>query len=304
MKISICVVTLSVWMLIAMDSRSQSVGVVSDSITHESIPFVNIWIEGETTGTTSNEQGMYSFKNKLAGKRLVFSSIGYKKKTLLMTDKTDIIVLQPETIQLPEIVVHAKKRGRPKLYTVGDELKVSAVRRFFFCGESPYIVAKYFPFQDTYTKTPFLSVLEIVTSSPLEGARFNIRLYEMDEHGAPGKSVYGENIIGVAKKGTNLTRVNLADHSIVFPKTGLLVAFEFLIVEQNKYIYVNTTADMVKHETIIYTPTIGTVPIDTEGISWTYDAGSWHTNSVNKRVPQKEFEGKYSEAAIQLTLMD
>jgi hypothetical protein len=305
MKILFRVSILLVCMFSVRESQGQSGGVVRDSITHEPVPFVNIWIEGETTGTTSNEQGVYLFKKSLIGKRLVFSSIGYKRKTHTITDTQGYIVLQPDVVHLKEIAIRATRNGNSKSFTAGERYRISEVKRFFFCGESPYIAAKYFPYQDSYTKTPFVSALEIVTSSPRDSSSFNIRLYEMDENGEPGKPVYGENIIGFAKKGVTLTRVDLMDKNIEFPRAGLLVAFEFLIIERNKHTYIHTNhPDTVKQRTVVYTPAVGTVPIATEGTSWIYNAGSWRTTTINKRVQQEEYEGKYSDVAMRLTLVD
>ncbi len=40
-------------------SSSQIKGVVKDSISGEPIPFVNIWVENETIGTTSEADGTF-----------------------------------------------------------------------------------------------------------------------------------------------------------------------------------------------------------------------------------------------------
>ena len=37
---------------------------VIDSETSQNIPYVNIWVENENTGTTSNEKGKFIFGNK------------------------------------------------------------------------------------------------------------------------------------------------------------------------------------------------------------------------------------------------
>src|SRR5688572_6334598 len=138
MKILTFVITFLAFIFFTLDSWCQSAtGIVRDSVTRQPIPFVNIWLEGESIGTTANEKGEYSFNNTITGKRLVFSHISYKKKIVIAADSGYSIMLQPEVFQLKEIVVNARK-GKSKTNTVGEEYRFSNVRRFFFCGESPY----------------------------------------------------------------------------------------------------------------------------------------------------------------------
>jgi hypothetical protein len=44
--------------LISVTAQCQTMNVVMDSLTREPIPYVNIWINNEMTGTTSNENGV------------------------------------------------------------------------------------------------------------------------------------------------------------------------------------------------------------------------------------------------------
>ena len=60
---------------------SQIRGVVKDSISGEPIPFVNIWVENETIGTTSEADGTF-FLEASKQKNIVISVLGYERKTL------------------------------------------------------------------------------------------------------------------------------------------------------------------------------------------------------------------------------
>ena len=53
-------------------------GVVKDSLTGTPIPYVSIWVENETIGTTSEEDGTFSL-NTTPNKVLIFSALGYEK---------------------------------------------------------------------------------------------------------------------------------------------------------------------------------------------------------------------------------
>ncbi|MFY8010189.1 MAG: carboxypeptidase-like regulatory domain-containing protein, partial [Flavobacterium sp.] len=60
---------------------AQIKGVVKDSLTGQPIAYANIWVENENVATTSEEDGTFSIVvNK--DKNLIFSALGYEKKTL------------------------------------------------------------------------------------------------------------------------------------------------------------------------------------------------------------------------------
>ena len=67
--------------LISCSLSAQIKGVVKDSISGEPIPFVNIWVENETVGTTSEANGSF-FLDASKQKNIVFSVLGYEKKTI------------------------------------------------------------------------------------------------------------------------------------------------------------------------------------------------------------------------------
>lgn len=49
---------------------------------------------------------------------------------------------------------------------------------------------------------------------------------------------YSEDIIIVTvKKGKRNTTLDLKDKNIIIPKSGLFIAFEWMIIEENKYTY-------------------------------------------------------------------
>lgn len=286
----------------AFNAHNPSSGIVKDSVTQQPVPFVNIWIDGESIGTTSNEKGEYLFRKDVIGKRIILSSIGYKKKTITIISQQQVIVLQPEAVQLREVTVKTKRKGKSKRNTIGEDYKISAVKRFFFCGESPYIAAKYFPWQDGYSKTPYLSGFEIVTSSPLDSARFNIRLYTVNENGVPDQQFYADNIMATAKKGITLTTVDLTGRTIEFPVNGLLVAFEFLIIDSNQYTFV--VPGTVEKREIAYMPALGTIPTKEEGKSWIYSSGVWEKQGSKGMSREEAHEGWVSDLAIRVVLTD
>jgi hypothetical protein len=93
-------------LIISQFTFSQIKGIVKDSISGEPIPYVNIWVENENIGTTSEEDGTFTI-NANEEKKLVFSALGYEEKEII--SKTKTILLKPKFFQLNEIVIQQPK---------------------------------------------------------------------------------------------------------------------------------------------------------------------------------------------------
>ncbi|MEQ9424173.1 MAG: DUF5686 and carboxypeptidase regulatory-like domain-containing protein [Cyclobacteriaceae bacterium] len=79
----------------------------------QGLPFATLYIQGTTIGTTSNARGYFSLDVPNGQHTLVFQYVGYKT----LNRKVDVgdarmsiqIVMEPETIQLQEVVVNANE---------------------------------------------------------------------------------------------------------------------------------------------------------------------------------------------------
>ena len=96
-------------------------GVVTDSVTHEPLSFVNVYLKGTQTGTRTNSSGEFILKTSLNSARLVISSVGYKEYVRFISPAKDfrfVVALKPANISLKEIVIkpkreHYKKKDNP-----------------------------------------------------------------------------------------------------------------------------------------------------------------------------------------------
>ena len=105
MKINIVILIL---FLKTLSVSAQIKGIIVDE-NKLPIPYVNIWVEGENIGTTSQEDGTFII-NCTEEKILVFSAIGYEnQKTAL--NKTNQIVLKSKTLSLNEVVITTLKKS-------------------------------------------------------------------------------------------------------------------------------------------------------------------------------------------------
>lgn len=97
----------------AFAAETEISGVVRDSVTRETLPYVAVYFKNTTRGTTTDLYGKYSILTKEPGV-LVFSMMGYKDyKVNVKADgiKRNIKVnLAPDVYSLNEVVVNPKKQ--------------------------------------------------------------------------------------------------------------------------------------------------------------------------------------------------
>jgi len=146
---NILLITLILFSKIAFTQIS---GVIINANTKEKIPFVNIWVENEMTGTTSNEKG-YFILDVDRTKTIIFSAIGFEKLAIKGNNIKNIVFLKPKIIELPEIIIEPTNQNKE---LVIGEFKKSKIRDYFGGGTKPWIIARYFPYNSNYSKTKFL----------------------------------------------------------------------------------------------------------------------------------------------------
>jgi hypothetical protein len=277
---------------------SQLKSIIIDSKTKEKIPYVNIWIENENIGTTSNEKGEFELEID-STKNILFSAIGFETKKISSDSIKNILELRPITTELDEIIISSKKLTQELIVGKFKKLKIN---HYYKNGIKPWIIARFFNYKEKYDKTPFLKKIRLLTKSDVKNSKFNIRLYALNENGEPKNYIYDKNIIGIAKKGKKITEIDISKLNIEFPENGFFIAIEWLIIEENKHEYKYTMQGSKKKlEGISYEPAIGTIPTETSENSWVFNQGKWKKTSKTTGT-SKEYEGKYMLTAIELTL--
>jgi hypothetical protein len=110
------------WFLFVLFSFSVSAqikGVVVDE-NNKPIPYVNIWVENENIGTTSEEDGTFNINTTQKSQHFILSSLGYETKKTTISQAT-IIVLKSKVITLDEVVI--SKPQNTQLIEIGDSKK-------------------------------------------------------------------------------------------------------------------------------------------------------------------------------------
>ena len=98
-------------------NRGRISGTVVDKFTQKPIFNVNVILDGSTTGTVSDSNGVFRITGiETRSYNIVFSIIGYKKQTLFNiivnagNENNFNVELEPEENTLAEVVVKANKK--------------------------------------------------------------------------------------------------------------------------------------------------------------------------------------------------
>ena len=191
------------------------------------IPYVNIAVENEAIGTTSEENGEFLINLKNTNKTLVFSAIGYEVTKLKATE-VGTVILKPTTYIINEVVI--AKRFETKEKEIGTTNSV--ISQAFDNG--PRIDVKFFPYTTDYKKTKYIKQIIINTDSKIETAICKIHLYSVSPNGFPSEPLVDKDFIVTIKQGLKKTRLDVTQFNLRMPKTGLFIGFEKLIITRNK----------------------------------------------------------------------
>jgi hypothetical protein len=214
------------FLFLTLSLSAQIRGVVKDSISGEPIPYVNIWVENETIGTTSEIDGSF-FLEVNKDKNIVFSILGYEKK-IIKGSKITTVILKPMTYEFKEVVVLNKKKSK--------QIEIGTIKNAIFQSfdNGPKVEAKFFPYQKSYAKTKFIKDVTIFTDSRIDSASIKIHFYSVDENGFPGKELLSKDFVVTLKKGVLRHKFDVSHFDMLFPENGIFVAYEKLFVESNK----------------------------------------------------------------------
>lgn len=218
-------------LLISLSFFAQTKGIVVDE-SGKPIPYVNIWVENENIGTTSEENGQFSIitgENKI----LVFSAIGFETLKAKLNESGKV-VLKSVSYQLDEVVI--KNRIRKDQIEIG-KYKKGNIKLYYGAGIQPTIIAKFIALSQDIKKHPFIDNISFLTLSDINNAKIKVRFYEVASDGSPGLDYSDDIIIVSVKSGKQNNTIDLRDKNIIIPNSGLFIAFEWMIIEENKYTY-------------------------------------------------------------------
>ncbi len=273
---------LTIILLFSISVFSQLKGKVVDEY-NKPISYVNITVENENTGTTSEENGEFVLRISDTNKNLIFSAIGFEKKIIKASESKEV-VLKQEEIKLKEIII-VKKFG-----TKQREIGKTENPNLQAFDNGPRIDTKFFPYLPKYKKTKFIKQITIQTDSKIENAIFKIHLYKVDENGFPGTELMNKDFIVSVGNGIKKTFFNINDLNIILPKNGIFVGFEKLLIEKNKI--EKTTVDPNSKTTktqITFFPFVLYNSVERD-FQFVFSGGKWINKNENKNTKIKIYE--------------
>lgn len=217
---------LSWFLLLTISVSAQLKGIVVDE-NNNPIPYVNIWVEGQNIGTSSEENGAFIIHTNNENCNLIFNVLGFEKKIISAKDCKKV-VLKELAIALNEVFISNR------LETKRKEIGKSDNATFEAFPNGPKVDCKYFPYLSEYKKTPYIKYVTLLTDSKIDDASIKIHFYSVGNDGLPDENLLEKENIVYLKKGISKQRFDVSDYHLVFPKNGIFVVFEKLMIEKNK----------------------------------------------------------------------
>ena len=280
------------FILFSLSFFAQTKGVVVDE-SGKPIPYVNIWVENENIGTTSEENGEFSIAAS-ANKNLIFSILGFEKKILKASEVSNVI-MKAVSFQLDEVVI--ARHFETKKIEIGS-INNSVLEAF---DNGPRIDVKFFPYETAYKKIKFIKKVSILTDSRIDNATVKIHFYKADANGFPGEELLTKDYIVTIQKGVVRNGFDLTELNLKMPKTGLFIGFEKLLISKNKLekTIVNSNTQKTSIQVIFY-PLVLYNYVERDYL-FTFSGGKWsrQTSDINQSESVKI---KVYEPAINLVL--
>lgn len=280
------------FILFSLSISAQTKGVVVDE-SGKPIPYVNIWVENENIGTTSEENGEFSIPAS-ANKNLIFSILGFEKRVQKASEASNVI-MKAVSFQLDEVVV--ARHFETKKIEIG-QINNSVLEAF---DNGPRIDVKFFPYEAAYKKTKFIKKVSILTDSRIDNATVKIHFYKADANGFPGEELLTRDYIVTIQKGVVRNGFDLTDLNLKMPKTGLFIGFEKLLISKNKLekTIVNSNTQKTSIQ-VIYYPLVLYNYIERDYL-FTFSGGKWSRQTSDKNQGSSG-KIKVYEPAINLVL--
>lgn len=144
-------------------------GVVTDAITGEPLPFLNVYYEGKGVGAITDMDGRYTVAKHVEWKALTFSSIGYEIKVVPISENTQVLNVKLNQLDhtLDEVVVKPRKEK----YSRKNNPAVELMKKVVASKELDNLKQKDYYSYNTYQKLT-LAVNNITADSLKESKIF------------------------------------------------------------------------------------------------------------------------------------
>lgn len=265
--------------------NSQVSGKVIHAKTGSPISYVNVWVKSTPIGSTTGPNGEFIIDQGKVGDTLLVSSLGFQDQIVIAKVMNEVPLI-PAVIDLDEVVMVPLRQVTSQ--EIRSYEKYSRLKNFYFNGH--YSLARYFPYSENYTTTPFIDRLTLVTESALKNVKFRVYLLMANEDGDLSSFPLSEPYLLNCGKGKSEITVNLIDEKIQVPENGFFVVIDRLNLEVNRF--------SNKIASDILQPAIAMVKDDVLSQTWMSFGGRWLTPGELSKNPG------WKDVAINIFLSD
>ena len=102
---------------VQLSAQSRIIGVVTDSLTHETLPFISVTLKGTSVGSMTDNSGKFALIVPYNSKFISLKSVGYKEKIIsLSNQKLSNLKIQlcRNSYAISEVVIRPKKEKYKK----------------------------------------------------------------------------------------------------------------------------------------------------------------------------------------------
>lgn len=196
--------------------------------------------------------------------------------------------------------INIKSKKKKQIIEIG-KYKAGKIHTYYGLG-GKIIRARFFKFENQYTKTPFLKTLTVFTWSRVRNAKFSIRFFSVNENRSPGSDLINEKIIVTSSKGWGNLEIDVSRYNLLFPKNGIFIAIEGLNLPENEFLDdEKIKGQIIKEKRNLYQPMFGGILGSIDEIDWVFDNGSWKKSSPFPTIRKME-KGMNINLAMKLTL--
>ncbi|WP_339889622.1 carboxypeptidase-like regulatory domain-containing protein [uncultured Flavobacterium sp.] len=218
-------------LLTTLPLSAQIKGVVLDSISGKPIAYAAVIYENSRIGVNTDEKGNFILPQKDSLNIIHVSNLGYFDKKISKNSNL-IIKLAPKTYELNEVVVIGKLNTQE---LVLGELKKDGTS--YGNGGTSHMWGRFFKFEKENKTFQFIKEIKFITRSRVKNSKIKLRIFTIDSLKEIETNILEDEIIITCKKGKQLQTIDLTSYKLVFPKEGLMIAFESLVIEENKFEY-------------------------------------------------------------------
>jgi hypothetical protein len=243
-----------------------------DKVTKLPIAYANIWKEKQLY-RSSDSTGVFNVEQKDMGIEVKITCVGYIDALLTLSE---VMTLEPNAIALNEVKI--TKRKFEKTVKLGKAKRGDSVYAVQYDAKNG-MSAKFF---ENTTNAAFINNVKFCAFASTKSRIVNLLFYTVGENGQPKEIINTENISVKIKKGNHIAEVDVSKLAIEFPKEGVFVAIQHLLLEQNKEY---TTP--YRPNAFFYEPTIAVDLTKGYKDTWYFKDEAWHKNngfSVNMQL--------------------